>query len=70
MVTAIVGNVKAAEVIPILDKYFGRLPKGAKPAPLRTLEPPQSAELTITLREKVAADLHRGLSQAVGAASR
>ena len=52
MVTAIVGNVKAAEIIPILDKYFGRLPKGEKPAPLRTLEPPQSAELTITLREK------------------
>ena len=52
MVTAIVGNVKAAEIIPILDKYFGRLPKGEKPAPLRTLEPPQSAELSITLREK------------------
>jgi predicted Zn-dependent peptidase len=52
MVTAIVGNVKAAEIIPILDKYFGRLPKGEKPAPLRTLEPPQSAELTITLHEK------------------
>jgi predicted Zn-dependent peptidase len=52
MVTAIVGNVKAAEIIPILDKYFGRLPKGDKPAPLRTLEPPQAAEITITLREK------------------
>ena len=52
MVTAIVGNVKAAEIIPVLDKYFGRLPKGEKPAPLRTLEPPQTAELSITLREK------------------
>lgn len=52
MVTAIVGNVKAAEIIPILDKYFGRLPKGEKPPPLRTLEPPQQAELTVTLREK------------------
>ncbi len=52
MVTAIVGNVKAAEIIPILEKYFGRLPKGDKPAPLRTLEPPQQAELTVVLREK------------------
>ncbi len=52
MVTAIVGNVKAAEIIPIIDKYFGRLPKGPKPAPLRTLEPPQQAELAVTLREK------------------
>lgn len=52
MVTAIVGNVKAAEIIPIIDRYFGRLPKGEKPAPLRTIEPPQTAELTVTLREK------------------
>jgi len=52
MVTAIVGDVKAAEIIPVLEKYFGRLPKGDKPEPLRTLEPPQAAELSITLREK------------------
>jgi predicted Zn-dependent peptidase len=52
MVTAIVGNVKAKEIIPILDKYFGRLPKGEKPPALRTLEPPQASELTIVLREK------------------
>ena len=52
MVTAIVGNVKAAEIIPVLEKYFGRLPKADKPAALRTLEPPQAAELAVTLREK------------------
>lgn len=52
MVTAIVGNVKAKEVIPILDRYFGRLPKGDKPAPLRTIEPPQQAEISVTLRER------------------
>lgn len=52
MVTAIVGNVKAAEIIPVLEKYFGRLPKGDKPAPLRTIEPPQAAEITVTLRDK------------------
>ena len=52
MVTAIVGNVKATEIVPIIDKYFGRLPKGPKPAPLRTHEPQQEAELAVTLREK------------------
>ena len=52
MVTAIVGNVKATEIIPVLEKYFGRLPKGDKPAPIRTIEPPQAAEVAITLREK------------------
>lgn len=52
MVTAIVGNLKATEIIPVLEKYFGRLPKGEKPAPLRTVEPPQSAELAVTLRDK------------------
>ncbi len=52
MVTAIVGNVKAAEIIPVLERYFGRLPKGDPPAPLRTIEPPQTAEIAITLREQ------------------
>jgi predicted Zn-dependent peptidase len=44
--------VKATEIVPVLEKYFGRLPTGPKPAPLRTLEPPQQAEITVTLREK------------------
>ncbi|MBA2353064.1 MAG: insulinase family protein [Acidobacteria bacterium] len=52
MVTAIVGNVKASEIIPVLDKYFGRLPAAGKPPALRTFEPPQAAELSVTLREK------------------
>src|SRR5262245_16251811 len=49
IVTAIVGDVKPSEVIPILDKYFGRIPKGEKPAPLRTVEPPQTAEKVIRM---------------------
>ena len=31
---------------------FGRLPKGPKPAPLTTIEPKQSAERMVILREK------------------
>jgi len=51
LVTAIVGNVKAAEVVPLLDKYFGRIPARPAPAPLRTVEPPQIAEKVVTLED-------------------
>ena len=51
LVVAVVGDVKAAEVVPIVEKYFGRLPRRSKPAPVRTQEPPQSAERTVLLRE-------------------
>ena len=46
---AIVGDVKAEEVIPLLNTYFSRLPAGPRPDPLRTVEPPQTAEKTILL---------------------
>jgi predicted Zn-dependent peptidase len=49
LVTSIVGDVKASEIIPLLDKYFGRIPKGDPPPPLRTIEPPQTAEKTVKL---------------------
>ncbi len=51
LVTAIVGAVKAAEIIPIIEKYFGRIPARPKPPLLRTVEPPQIAETVITLRD-------------------
>jgi predicted Zn-dependent peptidase len=51
MVLAVVGDVSAAEAMPILEKYFGRLPKGEAPPPLRTVEPPQIAERVVTLVE-------------------
>jgi predicted Zn-dependent peptidase len=51
LVTAIVGGVKATEIIPIIDKYFGRIPARPKPAPLRTVEPPQNAEIVLTMRD-------------------
>ena len=49
MVTAIVGDVKAKEIIPILDRYFSRVPKGEAPPSLRTVEPPQIAEKVIRM---------------------
>jgi predicted Zn-dependent peptidase len=51
MVVTLVGDVKAAEVMPILEKYFGRLPVKPKPEPLRTVEPPQDAERIVILHE-------------------
>jgi predicted Zn-dependent peptidase len=52
MVIAVVGDVKTAEVMPVLEKYFGQLPKAPKPEPLRTIEPPQTAEKIVIVREK------------------
>ncbi|MBI1940930.1 MAG: insulinase family protein, partial [Acidobacteria bacterium] len=51
MVVTVVGDVKASEVLPIVEKYFGRLPARPKPEPLRTMEPPQNAEREVMLRE-------------------
>jgi predicted Zn-dependent peptidase len=51
MTIAIVGDVKPAEVIPIVDTYFGRIPAGPKPEPLRTIEPVQTAEKSVTLSD-------------------
>src|SRR5262249_49473713 len=51
LVVAVVGDVKAAEVVPLVERYFGRLPAGPKPPPLRTVEPPQKGERQVVLRE-------------------
>ena len=51
MVVTIVGDVKAGEVIPLAEKYFGRLPSKPKPEPLRTVEPPQHSERIVILHE-------------------
>jgi len=41
MVVAVSGDVKAEQVMPILEKYFGRLPMSQKPDETTTTEPPQ-----------------------------
>ncbi len=51
MVVTVVGDVNAAEAMATIEKYFGRLPKGPDPEPLRTVEPPQKAERIVTLHE-------------------
>ncbi len=44
LVTVIVGDLDPEKAIPVLDRYFGRIPARPQPAPLRTVEPPQVAE--------------------------
>jgi predicted Zn-dependent peptidase len=52
MVVAVAGDVKATEVMPILEKYFGRLPVSHKPDETTTTEPPQNSERKVELMEK------------------
>jgi predicted Zn-dependent peptidase len=52
LVTAVVGQIRAAELIPLLEKYFGRIPAGPPPPPVTTVEPPQGAEKTVVLRDR------------------
>jgi predicted Zn-dependent peptidase len=52
MVVAVAGDVKAAQAMPILEKYFGRLLAHPRPDEITTTEPPQNSERKVVLREK------------------
>jgi predicted Zn-dependent peptidase len=52
MVVAVVGDVNASETMPVIEKYFGRIPSHEKPDERITTEPPQNAERRVILREK------------------
>src|SRR5579863_7244915 len=52
MVVAIAGDVKASQAMPILEKYFSRLPASHKPDETTTSEPPQNSERRVVLKEK------------------
>jgi predicted Zn-dependent peptidase len=52
MVVTVVGAVKAAQAMPIIEKYFGRMPASPEPLPLPLVEPPQIAEKTIVLKDQ------------------
>lgn len=51
MVLAIVGDIKAAQAMPIIEKYFGRLPVSPKPQEITTREPPQNSVREVVLHE-------------------
>ena len=52
IVVAVVGDVKASEAMPMLEKYFSRVPAGPKPEEMTTVEPRQFAEKTVVIREQ------------------
>jgi predicted Zn-dependent peptidase len=52
LVLAIAGDVNPAEAWPVIEKYFGQLPKAPAPDPLRIVEPEQTGERVVTLREQ------------------
>jgi predicted Zn-dependent peptidase len=51
IVVTVVGDITTTKALPMLEKYFGSIPTGPKPLPLATVEPPQEAEKSITLKE-------------------
>jgi predicted Zn-dependent peptidase len=51
MVVAVVGDVKPSEAMPIIEKYFGRIPSHEKPDERTTTEPPQNSERRVVLRQ-------------------
>ncbi len=51
MVVAVVGDIKTAQALPVMEKYFGRLPKAPRPIENPTTEPPQRSERRVVLEE-------------------
>src|SRR3954454_2142185 len=52
IVIAVAGDVKASEAMPLLEKYFSRVPAGPKPEDMTTVEPKQFAEKIVTIHEQ------------------
>jgi predicted Zn-dependent peptidase len=51
MVVVVVGDVKPAETLALVEKYFGRIPSHEKPDERTTTEPPQNAERRVVLHD-------------------
>jgi len=52
IVVAVAGDVTAAQAMPILEKYFTRLPSHPLPDETITTEPPQNSERRVVLKER------------------
>ena len=51
IVVAVVGDVKASEAMPMLEKYFSKVPGGPKPLKMTTVEPRQFAEKKVIIHD-------------------
>ena len=52
VVIAIVGDVDPRTELPMLQKYFSRVPGGPRPEEMTTVEPKQFAEKSVVIREQ------------------
>lgn len=52
MVVTVVGDLKAAEALPVIEKYFSRIPARPKPGEFTTTEPAQKSERRVVLHEQ------------------
>ena len=52
MVVAVAGDLKAEQAMPLIEKYFNRLPMSQKPDETTTTEPPQNSERRVELIEQ------------------
>jgi predicted Zn-dependent peptidase len=51
IVVAVVGDVKAADAMPLLEKYFSKVPGGPRPPEMTTVEPKQFAEKKVIIKD-------------------
>lgn len=51
IVVVVVGDVKASTAMPILEKYFSKVPGGPKPLDMTTVEPKQFAEKSVIIKD-------------------
>ena len=52
LIVAIAGDVDPDEIRALAETYFGRLPEGARPDPVETVEPPQIGERRVVIEEQ------------------
>ena len=52
MIVTVVGDLKASEAMPVIEKYFSRIPARPRPDEFTTTEPPQNSERRVVLHEQ------------------
>jgi predicted Zn-dependent peptidase len=52
MVVTVVGDLKASDAMPVIEKYFSRIPARPRPDEFTTTEPPQNSERRVVLHEQ------------------
>jgi len=52
LVLAVVGDVRAGDIIQMAEKYWGRIPRGPEREPVDTVEPPQEGQKRIEVEDR------------------